>query len=222
MIDHTLLKPTASESQVRQLCTEALEYGFAAVCINPIWVSLSASLLSGSRSQVCSVVGFPLGTNTTEVKAAEARHCIADGATEVDMVINVAALQSGDFAVVYSDIAQVAHTAHAESALLKVIIETCYLADQEKIAACTLAKAAGADFVKTSTGFGPAGATIADVRLMRRAVGLDVGVKAAGGIRSLEDALAMVAAGANRIGTSSGVGIIREARRLGDRGEGGN
>jgi deoxyribose-phosphate aldolase len=214
LIDHTLLKPTATRTQVQQLCAEAAEYGFAAVCVNPIWVALCANALSGSHTVVCSVIGFPLGATTTDVKVYEARHCTGAGARELDMVINIGALQSGEYASVYSDIAAVAEAAHAAAGTLKVIIETAYLNEHEKIAASAMAKAAGADFVKTSTGFGPGGATIEDVALMRRVVGPTTGVKAAGGVRTLADVNAMVAAGASRIGSSSSVSIMQEAHEL--------
>jgi deoxyribose-phosphate aldolase len=214
LIDHTLLKPTATRTQVQQLCAEAMEFGFAAVCVNPIWVALCASELSGSHTAVCSVIGFPLGATTTDVKAIEARRCAETGARELDMVINIGALQSGEYASVYSDIAAVAGAAHAAAGALKVIIETAYLNEHEKIAASAIAKAAGADFVKTSTGLGPGGATIEDVALMRRVVGPATGVKAAGGIRTLADVNAMVAAGASRIGCSSSVSIMQEAHEL--------
>ena len=210
LIDHTLLKPTATADQIRQLCAEAREYTFAAVCVNPVWVPLCAELLAGSPVEVCTVVGFPLGADLSEAKAFEAERCIDLGASEIDMVINIGALKAQDFRAVRDDIAAVVSRSHTAGAIVKVIIEAAYLTDEEKVAACILAKHAGADFVKTSTGFGPSGATTADVALMRRVVGPDIGVKAAGGIRSGEDFKSMVAAGANRIGASAGVKIVAE------------
>jgi deoxyribose-phosphate aldolase len=212
MIDHTLLKPEATREQVTRLCQEAREYGFASVCVNPVYVKLCAQLLADSGVPVCTVVGFPLGATPTRVKAFEAREAIRDGATEVDMVIHVGALKSRDDKAVEQDIAAVARACHGGNALLKVIIEAALLTDEEKEMACRLAQRAGADFVKTSTGFGPGGATVEDVALMRRVVGPSLGVKAAGGIRSYADAQRMVAAGANRIGASAGVRIVEEAR----------
>jgi len=212
LIDHTLLKPDATQDQIAQLCYEARKYGFAAVCVNPTYVRLCAQLLKGSPVHVCTVVGFPLGATPPEVKAYEAQQAIDDGATEVDMVINIGALKSKDYALVERDIATVARTCHAGGAILKVIIEAALLTDDEKVIACQLAKSAGADYVKTSTGFGPGGATVHDVELMRRAVGPELGIKAAGGIRSYEEARAMVAAGATRIGASAGVKIVQEAK----------
>ncbi len=184
MIDHTLLKPDASQDQIAQLCYEARKYGFATVCVNPTNVRLCAQLLKGSPVGVCTVVGFPLGATPPEVKAYETQQALDDGATEVDMVINIGALKSKDYALVERDIATVARTCHAGGVLLKVIIEAALLTDEEKAKACELAKAAGADYVKTSTGFGPGGATAHDVELMRRTVGPEMGIKAAGGIRS--------------------------------------
>ena len=210
LIDHTLLKPTATADQIRQLCAEAREYKFAAVCVNPVWVPLCAELLAGSPVAVCTVVGFPLGADLSEAKAFEAERCVALGASEIDMVINIGALKAQDFAAVRDDIAAVVSSSHAAGAIVKVIIEAAYLTDEEKVAACVLATEAGADFVKTSTGFGPSGATAADVALMRRVVGPGIGVKAAGGIRSGEDFRSMVGAGANRIGASAGVKIVAE------------
>jgi deoxyribose-phosphate aldolase len=212
LIDHTLLKPDASQEQIAQLCYEARKYGFAAVCVNPTNVKLCSQLLRGSPVHVCTVVGFPLGATPPEVKAYEAQQAINDGATEVDMVINIGALKSKDYALVETDIAAVARTCHAGGAILKVIIEAALLADEEKVIASQLAKAAGAEYVKTSTGFGPGGATAHDVELMRRAVGPEMGIKAAGGIRSYEDLKTMVAAGATRIGASAGVKILQEAK----------
>jgi deoxyribose-phosphate aldolase len=211
MIDHTLLKPDATVAQVTQLCDEARRYRFASVCINPVYVPLAHALLADAGVPVCTVVGFPLGAARTPVKVYEAQQAIADGAAEIDMVINIAALKSGIDQDVENDIAAVARACHAGGALLKVIIEAALLTDAEKVLACKLAQAAGADYVKTSTGFGPGGATVADVALMRRTVGPDMGVKAAGGIRTYEDAAAMIAAGATRIGASAGVKIVEDA-----------
>ena len=210
-IDHTLLKADATQDQIAQLCYEARKHGFAAVCVNPAYVKLCSQLLQGTPVHVCTVVGFPLGATPPEVKTYEAQQSIDDGATEVDMVINIGALKSKDYALVERDIASVARTCHAGGSILKVIIEAALLSDEEKVIACQLAKAAGADYVKTSTGFGPGGATVHDVELMRRAVGPEMGVKAAGGIGSYEDAKAMVAAGATRIGASAGVKILQQA-----------
>jgi deoxyribose-phosphate aldolase len=215
LIDHTLLKATATADQIRLLCAEAQAYQFAAVCVNPVWVSLCAELLKGSPVKVCAVVGFPLGADLTDAKRFETERCVALGAGEIDMVIHVGALKAQDFAGVRDDIAAVVSGAHAGGALVKVIIEAAYLTDEEKVAACVLAVQAGADFVKTSTGFGPSGATAADVALMRRVVGPDIGVKAAGGIRSAADFRSMVAAGANRIGASAGVTIMAELAEQG-------
>jgi deoxyribose-phosphate aldolase len=211
LIDHTLLKPEATQDQIAQLCYEARKYGFAAVCVNPSYVKLCSQLLKGSPVHVCTVVGFPLGATPPEVKAYEAQQGIDDGATEVDMVINIGALKSKDYALVERDIASLARTCHAGAAILKVIIEAALLTDEEKVIACQLAKSAGADYVKTSTGFGPGGATAHDVELMRQAVGPQMGIKAAGGIRTYADVQAMVTAGATRIGASAGVKIVREA-----------
>ncbi len=212
-IDHTLLKPDATQAQIAQLCHEARQYSFAAVCVNPTHVKLCADLLKGSDVAVCTVVGFPLGATPPEVKAYEAQQAIEDGATEIDMVINIGALKGGEYDLVERDIAMVTRTCHNNGALCKVIIEAALLTDQEKIKACELAKKAGADYVKTSTGFGPGGATVADVALMRRVVGPGMGVKAAGGIRSYADAKGMVEAGATRIGASAGVKIVQEAKK---------
>ena len=213
LIDHTLLRPEATRQDIETLCREALDFQFANVCINPTWVTLAAQLLDGSGVGVCAVVGFPLGATTPDVKACEARRAIGDGAREIDMVINIGALKSGDRDGVLRDIEAVTASCREGSAISKVIIEAALLTDQEKVAACTLAKAAGADFVKTSTGFGPGGATAADVRLMRRAVGPAMGIKAAGGIRDLAALEAMVAAGATRIGTSAGMRIVQESKK---------
>ncbi|MCZ2112297.1 MAG: deoxyribose-phosphate aldolase [Anaerolineae bacterium] len=213
LIDHTLLKADASQDQIAQLCYEARTHHFASVCINPTNVRLCAQLLKGSDVKVCTVVGFPLGATSTPAKAYETQQAIRDGATEIDMVINVGALKSRDYKAVYEDIAAVVSVTHAANDLVKVIIETALLTDEEKVIACQLSKAAGADFVKTSTGFGPGGATVDDVALMRRVVGPSLGVKASGGVRNYADAQAMVAAGATRIGASAGVAIVAEARR---------
>jgi len=212
MIDHTLLKPDATRQNIEDLCREAAQFRFATVCVNPTWVALCARLLSGSGVGVCSVVGFPLGATTADTKHYETRRALFDGAREIDMVINVGALKSGDLRLVERDIEAVTAPCREIGAVSKVIIEAALLTDEEKIAACTVAKAAAADFVKTSTGFGPGGATAADVALMRRAVGAAMGVKAAGGVRDLEGLKAMVAAGATRIGASAGVRIVQESR----------
>jgi len=211
LIDHTLLKPDATQDQIAQLCYEARKYGFASVCVNPTNVKLCAQLLQDSGIPVCTVVGFPLGATPTEVKVFETQQAIRDGATEVDMVINVGALKSRDYELVERDIASIARACHAGNAILKVIIEAALLTDEEKVVACQLAKVAGADFVKTSTGFGPGGATVEDIALMRRVVGPTMGVKAAGGIRTYADAQKMIAAGASRIGASASVKIMQEA-----------
>jgi deoxyribose-phosphate aldolase len=212
LIDHTLLKPEATRSDIEQLCREAAEHGFATVCVNPTWVALSARLLGGTRVGVCSVVGFPLGATTPDVKQFETRRAIFDGAAEIDMVINVGALKSGDLPMAARDIEAVTATCRECGVLSKVIIEAALLTDEEKITACTLSRAAGADFVKTSTGFGPGGATVADVALMRRVVGAGMGVKAAGGVRDVDTVRAMVAAGATRVGASAGVRIVQQVR----------
>jgi deoxyribose-phosphate aldolase len=211
LIDHTLLKPDATRGQIELLCREAEQFGFATVCVNPVWVALCARALSGSGVGVCSVVGFPLGATTADVKAYETRRAIFDGAREIDMVISVGALKSADLRGVERDIEAVTGPCRDCHVVSKVIIEAALLTDDEKVTACTLAKAAGADYVKTSTGFGPGGATPADVALMRRVVGVDMGVKAAGGIRDFEAVKAMVAAGATRVGASAGVRIVKEA-----------
>lgn len=212
LIDHTLLAPDATRQDIERLCREAAEHGFATVCINPVWVAACAALLRGTPVLVCSVVGFPLGATTPDVKQFETRRVIFDGAREVDMVIDIGALKSGDRATVERDIAAVTAVCRDVRVLSKVIIEAALLSDDEKAAACTIAKAAGADYVKTSTGFGPGGATTADVALMRRVVGPEMGVKAAGGVRDLATLRAMVQAGASRIGSSAGVRIVEEAR----------
>ena len=212
MIDHTLLKADATRAEIEKLCREAAEFRFATVCVNPAWVAHAAGLLRGTGVGVCSVVGFPLGATTADVKNYETRRAIFDGALEIDMVINVGALKSGDLRTVERDIEAVVEPCRQCSAASKVIIEAALLTDEEKITACTLSKAAGADFVKTSTGFGPGGATVADVALMRRVVGAEMGVKAAGGVRDLEGLKAMVAAGATRVGASAGVKIVQESK----------
>jgi deoxyribose-phosphate aldolase len=211
-IDHTLLKPDATRSQIETLCAEAREHGFATVCVNPVWVRLCAELLRGSETRVCTVTGFPLGATPPEVKAFETARAIADGATEVDMVMNVGALKSGDYRLVERDVTAVADACRQAGAISKVIIETALLTDDEKVKACVIAKAACADFVKTSTGFASGGATVQDVALMRRVVGHEMGVKAAGGVRDLKSAQAMIEAGADRIGASVGVKIVQESR----------
>jgi len=212
LIDHTLLKPDATASEVEKLCREAAEFHFATVCVNPTWVAFCARLLRGSGVGVCSVVGFPLGATTPDVKQYETRRAIFDGAVEIDMVINVGALKSGDLRLVEQDIEHVTRPCREAGVVSKVIIEAALLTDEEKVTAATLTKAAGADFVKTSTGFGPGGATINDVMLLRRVVGDALGVKAAGGVRDLEQMKAMVAAGASRVGASAGVRIVKESR----------
>ena len=212
MIDHTLLKPDASRTEIERLCREAAEFHFATVCVNPTWVSVAARLLSASSVGVCSVIGFPLGATTPDVKGYETRRAIFDGAREIDMVINVGALKSGDLRTVERDIEAVTSACRDAGVLSKVIIEAAYLTTEEKVTACTLSKAAGADFVKTSTGFGPGGATAEDVALMRRVVGAEMGVKAAGGVRDYAGLEAMVAAGATRIGASAGVRIVQQSQ----------
>ncbi|MFJ7697511.1 deoxyribose-phosphate aldolase [Lysinibacillus fusiformis] len=207
MIDHTLLKAEATKEQIEKLCAEAKQFNFASVCVNPTWVKQSSELLQGSDVLVCTVIGFPLGANTPAVKAFEVKDAIANGANEVDMVINIGALKDKNYDLVQADIAAVVEAAKG-SALVKVIIESCLLTDEEKVKACELAVAAGADYVKTSTGFSTGGATAADIALMRKTVGPDLGVKASGGVRSLEDMKSMVEAGATRIGASSGVAIM--------------
>ncbi|MEX1311632.1 MAG: deoxyribose-phosphate aldolase [Candidatus Sulfomarinibacteraceae bacterium] len=207
-IDHTVLKADVPPERIDTLCDEAMQYRFAAVCINPVWVRRAARRLRGSGVKVASVCGFPLGANVPEIKAMEARRAIRDGAREIDMVINVGALKAGDHELVRRDIAGVSDACREVGALNKVIIEACYLTDEEKVVACRLAQLARADFVKTSTGFGTGGATIFDVALMRETVGLKMGVKAAGGIHDADDARAMITAGANRIGASAGIRIV--------------
>lgn len=206
LIDHTLLKPEATAEQVEQICAEARKYNFASVCVNPAFVELAAKELKGAESKVCTVIGFPLGASTSATKAFETKDAIEKGATEIDMVMNIGAMKAGQFDIVLNDMKAVREA--AGKTLVKVILETCLLTDYEKEKACELAVEAKLDFVKTSTGFSTGGATAADVALMRRVVGADLGVKASGGVRSLEDLEAMVAAGANRIGASSGVKIM--------------
>lgn len=210
LIDHTLLKPDATRQEIETLCHEAGEHQFASVCVNPTWVGVCARILQRSRVAVCSVVGFPLGATTSDAKRFETCRAVFDGAGEIDMVINIGALKSGDLRLVERDIEAVTDACRESGAVSKVIIEAALLTDEEKIAACTLARAAGADFVKTSTGFGPGGATVSDVALMRRVVGEGMGVKAAGGVRDLRSLNAMVEAGATRIGASAGVRIVQE------------
>jgi len=209
-IDHTLLKPDATRDEILKICEEGVRFGFASVCINPIWVRDAACALRGSGVKVCTVIGFPLGANEPDTKAYEARRAIFDGASELDMVINIGALKSGDHDLVSRDIRGVVQVAHEVGYICKVIIETALLTDDEKVSACLIAKEAGADFVKTSTGFSKGGATAADVALMRRAVGGQMGVKASGGVRDLKQAQEMIHAGATRIGASVGVKIIQE------------
>jgi deoxyribose-phosphate aldolase len=208
LIDHTILKPEATRDDVVKICREARQYGFASVCVNPYWVPLVRAELAGSAVKVCTVVGFPLGATSTEAKVAETAAAVRVGAQEIDMVINVGALRSGDLDAVRQDIRRVVETAHEAGAIVKTILETALLDDAQKTAACKLAQQAGADFVKTSTGFGTAGATAHDVALMRGVVGPGMGVKAAGGIRTLSDLRAMTAAGATRIGASASIKIV--------------
>lgn len=213
-IDHTILKPETTQEQVEKILSEAKEYDFASVCVNPTWVSLAAESLKDTDVKVCTVIGFPLGANTSAVKAFETEDAIANGADEIDMVINVGALKAGNDALVLDDIKAVVDASGDK--LVKVIIEACLLTDEEKVRACQLSKEAGADYVKTSTGFSTGGATVADVALMRKTVGPDMGVKASGGARSYEDAIAFIEAGASRIGASSGVAIMNGAQADGD------
>ena len=210
MIDHTILKPEATEAAVQKIIDEAKEYNFFSVCINPCWVAFASEQLADTDVAVCTVIGFPLGANTPEVKAYEAADAIKNGANEVDMVINIGALKSQQYEYVRQDIQGVVDAAKGK-ALVKVIIETALLTDEEKVKACELAKEAGADFVKTSTGFSTGGAKVADIRLMRETVGPDMGVKASGGVHNAEEALAMIEAGATRIGASTGVAIVSGA-----------
>lgn len=212
-IDHTLLKPESRQEDIDRVIAEAKEYAFASLCVNPTWVAYVAKALADSSVKTCATIGFPLGATTTASKAFEAKEAVANGAKEVDMVINIGALKSGQLDLVEEDIRQVVTA--SQPALVKVIIEACLLTDAEKVTACQLAVTAGADFVKTSTGFSTGGATLADVRLMRDTVGPDIGVKAAGGTRSYEDALAFIEAGANRIGTSAGVAIMQGQQATG-------
>lgn len=205
-IDHTLLKPDATQEMIDKLCAEAKQYDFASVCVNPTWVKRASEQLAGTNVKVCTVIGFPLGANTPVTKAAETRDAITNGATEVDMVINVGALKSGDLELVKRDIQAVVEA--SGDVLVKVIIETGLLTEAEKVTACQLSVEAGADYVKTSTGFGPGGATVEDIALMRKTVGPDIGVKASGGVRDRAAAIAMVEAGATRIGASAGIAIV--------------
>ncbi|MET3935413.1 deoxyribose-phosphate aldolase [Arthrobacter sp. OAP107] len=208
-IDHTLLKPEAGEADILKVCAEAAEYKFKSVCVNPLWVKTVKTALKGTGVLTCSVAGFPLGATPSDVKVFEARGAVLDGADEVDMVIDIAAARASDRGALMDDIKAVAEAVHAEGAILKVIIETGLLSDGQKVLACEAAVEAGADFVKTSTGFNGGGATVEDIALLRRTVGPDLGVKASGGVRSLEDAQAMIAAGATRIGASSGIAIVK-------------
>lgn len=210
LIDHTLLKPDATQSDIERLCGEAREYGFATVCVNPTWVAFCERALRGASARVCTVVGFPLGATLPDVKALETRHVIEDGASEVDMVLNIGALKSNLFPLVHEDIEAVTSVCRRLGAISKVIIETALLTDEEKVKAAVLVRAGDADFIKTSTGFASGGATVADVALLRRVVGPEMGVKAAGGVRDLKSAKAMIDAGADRIGASVGVKIVRE------------
>ena len=212
LIDHTILKPESVRADIERICREALQYRFASVCVNPCWVPLVARLLAGSPVAVCSVVAFPFGATSTAAKVAESEIAVAEGAGELDMVINIGALRSGDDALVLSDIAAVVSAAHRRNATVKVILETALLSESQIVAACHMAQQAGADFVKTSTGFASGGATVAVVELMRHTVGPDMGVKASGGIRTLEDFEKMVAAGASRIGASAGIQIVDASR----------
>jgi len=209
MIDHTLLKPDATQQEIAQLCFEARKYEFASVCVNPTWVSLCAQLLQASRVKVCTVIGFPLGATSSETKAFETENAIDHGATEIDMVINIGALKARDLETVAKDIRGVVKVAHGRGHIVKVILETALLTDEEKTIASLICKEAGADFVKTSTGFAGGGATVHDVALMRKTVGPEMGVKASGGVRTFEDAENMIKAGATRIGASAGVKIIQ-------------
>lgn len=214
IIDHTLLKPDATPEQVRQVCEEAKTYQFASVVVNPVYARFVAQQMQGSNVKVCVVIGFPLGANLTQVKVYETEQALNDGATEVDMVINIGALKSKDNELVERDIAGVVQMAHSRKALVKVIIETALLTEEEKVRACQIAQKAGAHFVKTSTGFSSGGATVEDITLMRRVVGPNIGVKASGGIKTLADAQSMIAAGATRLGASAGVKIVQEAKSL--------
>lgn len=215
IIDHTVLKAVATESDVLKICSEAKEYGFFSVCINPYYISIAKEALSGSDVKVCTVIGFPLGASTSEVKAFETIDAINKGADEVDMVINIGALKDKKYDYVQSDIEAVVNAAN-KKALVKVIIETCYLTDEEKIMACELAVKAGTDYVKTSTGFGTGGSTPSDIKLMRQTVGNDIGVKASGGVRNANDALTIIQSGASRIGASSSIEIVTGNKTSGD------
>jgi deoxyribose-phosphate aldolase len=209
LIDHTILKPEATRSEVLQICAEALRFEFASVCVNSFWVPLVAGKLGGSASKVCAVVGFPLGASGTAAKVSETLGAVSEGAREIDMVLNIGALRGGEYDHVEADIRAVVAAAQTQGAIVKVILETCLLNNEQKVAACEISKRAAAAFVKTSTGFSKSGATVEDVALMRRTVGPEMGVKASGGIRSIQDVQAMVAAGATRIGSSSGVKIVQ-------------
>ena len=215
VIDHTLLKPEASREDILKVCQEAVQYRFAAVCANPVWTALVHSTLKGSGVKTCAVVGFPFGATPTDVKVHEARGATLDGADEIDMVINIAAARANDRAAIIDDIAAVAEAVHAGGAILKVILETHFLSDEQKRMVCEAAAEAGADFVKTSTGFSGGGATVEDIALMRDAVGTRLGVKASGGVRSVDDARAMLRAGATRIGASSSVAIVKGEQAAG-------
>ncbi|MCC5889570.1 MAG: deoxyribose-phosphate aldolase [Alkalibacterium sp.] len=206
-LDHTVLKPESTDLDIQKACLDAKKYDFKAVCIQPMWVKYTADMLKGSDVNTCTVIGFPLGANTSDVKAYEAKQAVKDGAVEVDMVINIGAVKSEDFSLVHDDIKAVVDAVKGK-AIVKVIIETCLLTENEKVRACEISKRAGADFVKTSTGFSTGGATVEDIKLMRQTVGSKMGVKASGGVRSIEDAHAMIEAGATRIGTSNGVAIV--------------
>jgi deoxyribose-phosphate aldolase len=210
LIDHTLLKPDAARQDIARLCEQAREFQFASVCINPCWVGFAAEALAGTAIHVCTVVGFPLGANDLRTKIAEADLALTQGAKDIDMVQNIGALRSREYHPVYKEVGDLADIVHSYGGFLKVILENCLLTDEEKITACRIAQQSEADFVKTSTGFSNGGATVPDVQLMRRTVGARMGVKASGGIKSLESLRQMIAAGANRIGTSAGVAIIRE------------
>lgn len=215
-IDHTLLKPEATGADIDVLADEAREFGFASVCVNPAWVKRAAERLRGSDVMTCAVIGFPFGANTPEIKAMETRRALRDGAREVDMVINIGALKSGDYDLVRTDIEKVVDSAHEGGAIVKVILETAKLTDEEKVIASGIAKEAKADYVKTSTGFGGGGATVFDVALMRETIGPDMGVKASGGVHTAEDVEDLIAAGATRIGASAGVQIVSKVEGDGD------
>lgn len=212
IIDHTLLKATTTEQDICNLCADAVSYDFGCVCINPAWVKKSVEELAGSQTAVCTVIGFPLGANTTSIKVAEAREAMENGCREIDLVINLGALKSRNYGLVSDEIKAIVNIVveHRTDGLVKVIIETCYLDEQEQITACLLAQKAGAHFIKTSTGFGPAGATTKDILLIRSVIPPELGIKAAGGVRTLEQALALIEAGATRLGTSSGKAILQE------------